>query len=476
MFRFLAEFTSRASTLITFPLFAKYLGAEGYGVNIQINTIISFLVPITTLGLGYAVVRLIAGSKERHLVSSHFYTSLVVVGFASAILSLWVFLLSPLLNSSFIKVDWAPQIIRWSAPLVFLSAIEATIKDYYRARLRIISYSVFQILQSFSYVFGVALILINSGNLLQVIWLWLGIKFLFNITTFAYFIFIKEIDILPSFLLKKELTSLLQFGFPLVIASLGTWVINISDRWVIGHFLSITNVAIYSAAYSLAGVITALAAPFWNPLYPVMSTFYNKNDLRSLFSATRKYTNGFSIITIPSVAGLIVIANPLLILLGSSDFSIQSHTFALIILGLFFDQFSASMHYLIYLHNEPYFMRNVLLTSSIFNVVMNLITVPWFGITGAALSTFITYLFLDVLLLKKVVSYQIDIRDVYDFKTTGVYSISSFIMALFLIVGMRWVDTSLISIVKLILFGVFMYVFMLLFFYKFSIRKIVQSV
>lgn len=475
-FRFLAEFTSRASSLITFPLLAKYLGTEGYGVNTQTNTIITFLVPIASLGLGFGVVRLIAGQQNRRDVSSRFYSSLAAVSLVSIFLSLIVFLLAPLINSTLIKVDWATRIVQWSAPLIFLSTLETAIKDYYRARLRIIAYSVFQIIQTIAYVTGVALVLTNGGGLLQVVWFWLVIKIVFNLSTYVYFLAVGEIELKPTFIPREEMLYLLRFGFPIVVAGLGTWITNVGDRWVIGYFMTIDDVAVYNAAYTLAGIITALASPFWNPLYPLMSTYFNNNDFQALFHATRKYTNGFSLLCIPAVAGIILLANPLLVYFGSPDFSIHPITIALIILGIFSDQFTASMHYQIYLHNDTGFVRNVLILSGVANILFNLIMVPLMGITGAALATFLSYILLDIFLFRRVMSYGVRIRDVYDFPTLARYAASALIMSILILIAFPNVDSKLPVLIMITLIGALTYGFALASMYRFDIKKMINSI
>jgi O-antigen/teichoic acid export membrane protein len=474
--RFFAEFTSRASTLITFPLMARYLGTEGYGVNAQTNTIISFLIPIATLGLGFGIVRLIAGKQSIQSISSRFYSTIVVVSLVSSVLSLIIFFLAPFINQFFIKVEWATDIIRWSSPLIFLSALELAIKDYFRARLRIISYSAFQILQTITYVIGVTLILTKGGGLLQVIILWLCIKIIFNTVTLIYFVLVGEISVNVSFMPKEELLSLIRFGFPIVIAGIGTWVTNVGDRWVIGYFMTIKDVAVYNAAYTLAGIIPALASPFWNPLYPLMSSYYNDKNFQALFQASRKYSNGFCLIGIPAVTGLVLLANPLLVKFGSSDFSIHPLIFGFIILGLFIDQFSASLYYQIYLNNDPHFIQNSVLVTSGVNILLNLVSVPTLGILGAAASTFFSYMLLDFILLKRVMSFGIHINEIYDFQNISKYFFSTVIMSIGVLFIMRFYDSNLMMLVVASVIGAGVYCIALLTFYKFNIQRLLTSI
>jgi O-antigen/teichoic acid export membrane protein len=235
-------------------------------------------------------------------------------------------------------------------------------------------------------------------------------------------------------------------------------------------------VAVYSAAYTLAGIITALASPFWNPLYPLMSGYFNDNNLPALFHASRKYTNGFSLIGIPAVVGLVLLANPLLVKFGSPDFTIHPVTFGLIILGLFIDQFSSSIYYQIYLHNDPHFIQNVVLITGGVNIILNLIAVPLLGIMGAAASTFLSYLLLDILLFKRVMSFGIHIGDVYDFQTIAKYCLASIIMAIGVSFAMRWFESNLTMLIMISAIGAVVYSISLLAIYKFKIRRLLTSI
>jgi O-antigen/teichoic acid export membrane protein len=436
---------------------AAYLGTEGYGVNSQVNTLITFLVPIATLGLGFGIVRIVAGQQSTEAVSSRLYSTILVVGLVSFLLSVVVFLSAPVVNRLLFKVDWATAIIRWSAPLIFLTAFEQLMKDYFRARLRIVAYSIFQIVQTIVYVSGVAIILTTGGGLLELIWLWLGIKVLFNLATFIYFIIAGEIQFRLVFMPRGELINLLRFGFPIVIAGLGTWVTNVGDRWIIGYFMSVDDVGVYNAGYTLAGIITAIASPFWNPLYPIMASSVLKDDKSVLFNACKKYTNGFCLVGIPAVLGLIALANPLLVIIGSDDFSIGFFTFTLIILGLFSDQISATAHYLVYLHNDPGYMRNVTIASGVTNVIINLLTIPYIGITGAALATFASFLLLDFLLFRRVISYGYKIQDLYDLKSLTKMLASAVVMGLVIMILMRYLEMTLATTGVLVLVGGLVY-------------------
>lgn len=451
--RFLAEFTSRAGSFVAFPLLVHFVGSEGYGVQAQLVTINGMLIPIAALGLGFTVVRVLAGRQTVAFISTRFFSSMLMVTVVSFVLAALVALAAPWLNDLFIKVEWATQVVRWSAWMIVLTAWELTLTDYYRARLRIVSYSLLQSFQAMANVLGLVLVLQSGGGLLQVIWAWLAVKLVFIFFSFGYFVATREIQLKASLMTFREIIELIRFSWPIVVMGISACVMSLGDRAIIGYYMTSKQVGIYNAAYSLAGIFTAIGAPFWGPLYPLMATYKNNNDWAALTLSCQKYTNGYCFISIPTLVGLTVLASPLLQTLGSGEFVIHPLIFGVIALGLFSDQFSANVYYLVYLHNEPVFMRNIMVLSGVINIILNIITIPFWGIFGAALSTLISYGLLDLLLFRRVISYGYRITELYDFHTLSKYIFSASVMAGIVYFLVRYVHHNFIMLLSVVGIG-----------------------
>jgi O-antigen/teichoic acid export membrane protein len=460
--RFLAEFAARAGSFVTFPLLARFIGSEGYGVQAQLGAMNGVLIPVATLGLGFAVVRVVAGHQTNAYVSTRFFSTMLLVTVASSFLAGFITLVAPWVNVLFIKVEWATSVVRWSAWMIVLTAWELTLNDYYRARLRIISYSLLQIFQTMGNIGGLILVLQLGGGLLQVVWVWLAVKLVFLLCAFIYFIRLGEIRFQTSLLSRRELFELIWFGWPIVVMGISASIMSLGDRAVIGYYFNSKQVGIYNATYSLAGVFVAIGAPFWGPLYPIIATYKNNNDRAAIALSCRKYMNSYCLIGIPILVGLTILASPLLQVLGSSEFAINPFLFGVIALALFADQFSASTHYLVYLYNEPLFMRNIMVLSGIVNLLLNILTIPFWGILGAAISTLISYVLLDILIFRRVTSYGYRITELYDFRTLTKYAFSASIMAVVVYIFVDYTRQDLIRLFGWVGFGMVCYVGILL--------------
>lgn len=464
--RFIAEAASRLVSFIVFPLLTHYLGVEGYGVNAQVGVINGMLIPVATTGLGFSVVRTISGNNDHMRTGQTFLTTIIHVLSTSLILALIVAVAAPLLNILFFKVDWATPVIRWSGILVVTTALEQLFNDYYRARLRILFYSLLQVGQVVLYSISIYLVLAAQGTLLQVIWIAAGIKFFTILILFVYYALAEKISMANGLLPKIEYFRMVRFGLPIVVMGIGLWLVSVGDRLLIGYFLSSREVGIYNGAYTLAGILVALAAPFWGPLYPLMAHHKNQEDRAGLVSVCRRYTSAYFLIALPSLIGLIILSPRLIILLGSSEFSVSPIVFAMIGLGLFLDQFSVNAHYLIYLHDDPAFLRNVMIAGGVFNILLNIAVVPIMGIRGAAGATLLTYILLTITLFRRLRRYGFTMWELYDFSTTGKYLLSSLGMGgIILLTGSQ--DTGWLAIGRSVLVGVLAYGFLVWMFHGF---------
>ena len=412
--RFLAEAVGRGAAFLLFPLLARYLGAEAYGVQMQAAAVAGVLVPIATLGLGFGVVRTTAGAVDRLQVSARYTTTLTLILCTSLALAAGVALAAPILNTLFFKTAWATPVIRWTALLVPLGALESVVSDFYRARLRILPQSLFQIAQAVLLVASVVLALRLGGELLHVVWASIAVKGVAVVAMIAWFVGSGEVTPSRRGLPRAEIAGLVRFGLPIVVMGLSTWIMSIGDRLVIGWYLDVRQVGIYSAAYSIATLIAYVATPLWTPLYPLMAAAVRENRREAVTGICRRYMSLFVIIGVPAVCGLSLLSPGLLRLLGTDEFAIHPLVFALIALGLLSDQIATSAHYLVYLHDDPRFLRNVTMFSGLVNLSLNLVLVPRLQILGAAIATLLAYLLLDALLYRRVRRYGYGIGELYD--------------------------------------------------------------
>jgi O-antigen/teichoic acid export membrane protein len=396
--RFAAEAATRGAGLLLFPLIARHLGASAYGVQMQANAFVGVLVPISTLGLGFSVVRTAAGAVDPKSVSARFTSTLRRILWTSVGLGLLMWVAAPALAALFFKDPLATPIVRWSAILVPLGAFESLLIDFYRARLRFGAFAFAQIAQAVVLVAGVAVVLGMGGSLLDAVRVAVGTKALAVVGMFAYFHRVGEVGHPAEALAAEEMDEMVRLGLPVVIMGLSTWFLSLGDRLVIGWFRDAEQVGIYAAAYAMAGLVGAAAGPFWSPLYPLLAARHRDSDRAGLIAASRRFTSAYFTLGIPIAAGLTLVGVPALSIVGSGPFAISRLAFAAIAFGLLADQTTAVACYIFYLEKESVRLRNIALIAAVSNLLLNIALVPVYGIGGAAFATLLAYGLESVLL------------------------------------------------------------------------------
>jgi O-antigen/teichoic acid export membrane protein len=199
-----------------------------------------------------------------------------------------------------------------------------------------------------------------------------------------FFLVFKQVGFeMPRF---TRLMSYLRYGLPLVPSSAILWITHFSDRYIIGYFMEAKEVGIYSAAYALSNLLIIFIGPLQVTLLPTISKSYQEGD-KDRTEVYLNYSWKFLImLSIPAVFGISIMAVPLLSTLTTSEFINGNTVIPLIATGiLFYSLYQVCIH-IFYLVNKTSWILSILGLASVFNVGLNLLLVPRFGIVGAGVA------------------------------------------------------------------------------------------
>jgi len=188
-----------------------------------------------------------------------------------------------------------------------------------------------------------------------------------------------------------ELKSVLKFSTPLVPAGMSNWVLKLSDRLFIAHYLTANAVGLYSLGYKLASIIEIVIMSIQTA---ILSRFYylsknNRDEAVNVFSKLNTY---ILLIAVTLAFILSIFSKELIWLLTSNiDYLESANIIPLISTGLLFWAAwiipCATLSYT----KDTHIISKVLITMSLISMGSNIILIPRFGMYGAAYSTIITY-------------------------------------------------------------------------------------
>lgn len=444
---------------LTLPVLTKNFGTEIYGLWAQIWVTVGLLNPILTLHLGTALVRYLSAENKTEKLSQSFsnmfWLILLMVFIAIALgfllrTSLSVSLFNDSIYNAFIILTFI-----WAGS----GALFAYLIGYLRSKGEIKELSLVNIFcYAFKFIFLVILALLGF-SLWFIITVQIIVEIIFIISLFSSIT--KKIGFKwPN---KANLKKYLGFSVPQIPSGALLWIINSSDRYFITGYLGLSQTGIYSASYSIGSIISIFYIPTSFVIFPVISRFWEKDEILSVKRYLEYSTKLFLFFGIPSSVGLYILSKPLLQIFTTSEFLSGGGilTFLIALSTIFLGIYQINL-YVICLIEKTKFMPFIIGLSAFINVVINIILIPKIGIMGAAISTVLSYVILaliTIILAEKKVNYS------FDFVFLSKIGLSSVLMVL--IMGILPLN-GILNLLIAILIGMIVYLASILILKTFS--------
>lgn len=384
----IANILVELNSLIMLPLLTKNLPISEYGVWVQIMVTIGLVPAIALFGLPYSMSRFLPSAKGRADAQQIFYSMAFIIFMAGLASSAAVFLLAkPLAAALF---DDRVNIVQMLSLLILLECLINIPFAYFRSVQRIKKYTAFNFVKVFlSLLLVVYFVLTGWGILGAIVGLLIGDIIMFLVMALAV-----VVDLGASFPRFENIREYLAFGMPTVPGNLSSWIVNSSDRYVIGLLMGTSYVGYYSPGYSLGNMINIFIAPFGLILTAALSKHYDDHEtdeVRIILGYSLKYFLAFAI---PSAFGLSLLSRPLLEILATPEIaSSGSMITPLVALSVLLLGVYAVIAQIIILEKKTMITGSIWIVAAILNLGLNLLLIPHMGILGAAVATLIAFAF-----------------------------------------------------------------------------------
>jgi O-antigen/teichoic acid export membrane protein len=195
---------------------------------------------------------------------------------------------------------------------------------------------------------------------------------------------------------RKKLSAALSYGWPLIWHQLSNWVNGLSDRLIVNHFLGLSAAGLYSMGYKIATLVAvigtalnqALNAQMFRTLEGVESddSEAREEKQRALVKAVRSQVVQVALLGM----GIGCVAKEVLSFISKGAFARSAEIVPLIVLGMIV--FAAYQPFGVVLSHFQQTRKLPLISSSAaaVNVALNFLLVPSVGLQGAALATLLS--------------------------------------------------------------------------------------
>ena len=192
--------------------------------------------------------------------------------------------------------------------------------------------------------------------------------------------------IIDSEVKKKLHSQLARFSFWLTVTSLIAILAGKLDQIMIGHFLGLEEVAVFTVAWQLIQVFPVIYGSAISVLMPKMSGIQSKNDLIIFVKRISKY----ALITALIIGIFLYPSRFLILLLFGDKYREAMPLFLLLSYGMLFNIVSIPFSIGVTLYNKTHLTTVSAIIQLILVLVCNYIFIPKYGIMGVGYTTIIS--------------------------------------------------------------------------------------
>ncbi|MBI2888526.1 MAG: flippase [Candidatus Liptonbacteria bacterium] len=377
----LSNFGGRLIRAVIIIYGARILGAAGWGVFSYGVTLAAFLTPFTDVGLSQVLIRETSKNPDpehrARILSTTFVIklALLVVGIGIVVF------LAPL----FTTIEAAKPLL----PIIaFLLAFDS---------LREFGSAVIRAMEKMEWEAGLFLL----TNVAIVVF---GFVFLAVVPTPASFTYAYAFGTAAGaaatfFALRKHfprrfisrftpalVKPIFTAAWPLSIAALLGLLMLHTDVLIIGWLRSAEEVGFYAAAYRIVQLLYLIPAIFAISAFPTFSRLAG-HDQPLMRTALERTLTMVLLMALPLVVGGTLLASQLITFLFSAEFLPGTGAFSILLVTLLIDFPVVILSNALFAYNRPRVLIAYAAIGGSANIVLDLIFIPAFGITGVAWAT-----------------------------------------------------------------------------------------
>ncbi|WP_266082177.1 flippase [Haladaptatus caseinilyticus] len=383
---------------------ARYLGPSNYGIIVLGITIVEVVSIVALLGLPEGVARNLGRIDDDELYLP-LLTSILLAGiFAGGLV-----LLSDQIVSLFDEPEFHPVLLIFAAALPFVVVTQLLVgifrgleKSTWRVIVQNILYQT-----GTGVLVGIGIVLGASTSGITYSWLvapfvatLVGTSFLYSRTTILDFDgFTRSIGELPSL-------ALLSFSLPLMV-SRGLWsLMQQSDNFLLGYFISSSVVGLYDAAFTISSVLLVIHTAIGFLFLPIFSELAAAEDIDDMDEFYKLVTKWMVLISLPIYCLILAFPHAILSLTFGAEYQSSTDLLLLISTGFFIHLvFGINEHGLIAIGRTGTILRGNIICLSM-NLLLNVLLIPSIGALGAALASVSAYTLINVYWTARLFSFS----------------------------------------------------------------------
>lgn len=381
---------------------ARYYGPEVYGLLALSLTILGWFTLFSLLGLDAGILRYLSLYSEKKdrtkaaYIVKYSLSLLLVTGIAAGIL---LFLFSDLIaekifsNSS---LSIFLKLFSFTIPLTSIKTVFFPLLQVYGKYKAVLFAS--KILDPLVKVAGLVILIFIGINSTSV-----PISFLVSsivVSLFAYFfyrIYLKQFFKIKQKEDKKIVKEMFAYSLPLVFFTISMFLLHQEDSFMIGIIKGVEDVGFYNAAVPIAFLLMTSVSLFSFMFFPVITREYSKGKNKNVMQLSQQTGKWVYMIGLPLFILLMIFPGVFIKILFGEEYLVAINALRFLSIGAIFSSVFDISKMLLSMKGKSKLILKDILVALALNTILNLILIPAYGITGAAIATMISLISLSLI-------------------------------------------------------------------------------
>ena len=373
---------------ILMPLYTRFLSPEEYGVYSIVWIMGSILALLYDMGMITGMLRWYyeypnSEQKKRRVVLS---TSAVFITLASCVFTAVFIMFSKQISCLLFKTDQYFRLVNFMVLATFFNSAAGVPLNVFRVKEQPSKFVFVSILRVAVLILFTVFYLVISRQGLEGVFKSFFVSSVF-ITAVLFFLTWKDFEKAFSW---NDLSGMLRVGLPYFPVLFFSWIIDFSDRYILGQMATLSDVGLYSIGYKIGQIVYIPTRAFLFAWPPILFSIARNKDAPKIFSKLFNYYTAciFFIALSVSLFGIDVIKIFTTPVYYEASKVIPYIAFSYLLYGAY-----GYMLFALILKKDMLVQPLFLALAAVLNVILNILLIPLYGMTGAAMATLFAYAF-----------------------------------------------------------------------------------
>jgi O-antigen/teichoic acid export membrane protein len=370
------------------PLYLQYLPPEEYGIISITEILRTVFMMLLSFGMTSTILRfthVIKDEEQREFFGTIWMFLILAAGVTTFLLLAFS---PPWFSKLLPTVAFDPYIRKTLLTAFFTSTFALLPATLFRARDQAKQFVLFGMFSTISILTATIIHVVILGQRANG-WVQAQLEAAVAVAIISTYILAKQVRLNFKW---KHLRGALVFSIPLMPHFLSHWILGVSDRIILEHFVGFTELGLYTLGYQFGQGYQVLITGINNAFIPMFGRA--SKEPRERARLPRMLTYYLLAVTIPALL-IALNGDDLILLLFPANYASAARIVPWIILGyLAFAIYYIPMNFLSMTVGETKSIPITTITAAGINLILNLVFIPRYGAIAAAVNTAIAYIVL----------------------------------------------------------------------------------